>query len=245
MAVDVTGHAQSRTGAHQPGEQRVVGQRVLHRDRVAVGVEQPAAALDGGADVAQVLDGEPAAHVPAPGHAVVELEHHPARSVREAQGAGVPARPPGLHAWHSVGGEEGEHLVGGVRRAHGQPQLEGAGRRCAGPTPPGGAELGGRGGVDLADGVVELADAGEPGGERHVAEGHRRGLHEHPRGLRPAGPGQGERPGPELGDEQPVEVPRGVAHPVREPLDPVALDDPVGDQPHRAAGDVGGHVPVR
>ena len=113
------------------------------------------------------------------------------------------------------------------------------------PTPPGGAELGGRGGVDLADGLVELPDAGEAGGERHVAEGHGRGLHEHPRGLRPAGPGQGERPGPELGDEQPVEVPRGVADPVREPLDPVALDDPVGDQPHRPAGDVGCDVPVR
>ncbi len=242
-AVDVTGHAQPRAGPHQPGEQRVVAERVLDRQRVAVGVQEPAAALDGGGDVPQVLDAQSAAHVTAVGHRVVELEHDVAGAVRQPQRACVPARSPGLDPRDRVGREEGQHLRGGVRRADGEPQLEPAGSRRGGSRAAG-AQLARRRGVDLADGVVELPDAGEPGRERHVGERHRRGLHQHPGGLGALCPRQRQRARTELGDEEPVEVAGGVADPAREPLDALALDDPVGDQPHRPSGRVGGDVPV-
>ena len=64
------------------------------------------------------------------------------------------------------------------------------------------AQLGRGGGVDLADGVVELPDAGEPGGEGDVGEGQVGGLDQHPGGLGAPGPGQGERAGAELGGEE-------------------------------------------
>ena len=69
-------------------------------------------------------------------------------------------------------------------------------------------------------------------------------LDEHPRGLCATRPSEGQRPGPELGGEQPGEVPRRVADPSRQPLDALAVDDAVGDQPHRAAGRGRGDVPV-
>ena len=243
VAVDVAGHAEPGRRSHQPGEQRVLGQRVLHRDTGRSRRRAAAGSARRPADVAQVLDGEPAAHEAARGHA--SSRSSPTRPVpcgRRRVRAYQPGPPASTPA--TAHGEEGPAPCAGERRAHRQPQVEGAdaGRRTD-PRPA--AQLGGRGGVDLADGVVELADAGEAGGERHVAERHRRGLHEHPGRSAPGGPGQGQRPGPELGDEQAVEVPRGVAHPVGQPLDPVALDDAVGDQPHRPAGDVGRHVPVR
>ena len=40
------------------------------------------------------------------------------------------------------------------------------------------------------------------------------------------------------------EVARRVADPAGQPLDAVAVDDAVGDQPHRPAGHVGRDVPV-
>ena len=66
-------------------------------------------------------------------------------------------------------------------------------------------------GVDLADRVVELADAGEAGRERDLGELEVGGLDQHPRGLGPAGARQGERAGAELGGEQPAQVARRVA----------------------------------
>ena len=50
--------------------------------------------------------------------------------------------------------------------------------------------------------------------------------------------------GAELGDELAVQVALAVAEPPREPGDALAVDDAVGDQPHRAADDVGAHVPL-
>ena len=99
-------------------------------------------------------------------------------------------------------------------------------------------------GVDLADRVVELADAGEARRERDVGVGQVGRLDQHPCGLRPLRPGQRQRPGAELGGEQPGEVARGVADVRGQPVDALAVDDAVGDQPHRAAGGVGGDVPV-
>ena len=109
----------------------------------------------------------------------------------------------------------------------------------AGPQP------GRTGVVDLAQGVVELPDAGEAGREGHVGEGQVGGLDQHARGLRPAGPGEGERAGAVLLGDHAVELARRVAQGPGEPVDSLALDQPVGDQPHRAGGDVGGDVPLR
>ena len=104
----------------------------------------------------------------------------------------------------------------------------------------------GRGaGVDLPDRVVELPDAGEAGREGDVGERHRRRLDQHAGVVGAARAGQRQRAGAQLGDQQPLQVPRRVADPAGQPLDPLALHEPVTDQPHRAARDVGGDVPVR
>ena len=58
-------------------------------------------------------------------------------------------------------------------------------------------------------------------------------------GLGAAGPRQGQRTGAEFVAEDPVELARGVAQPGGEPLDAVAVDDAVVDEPHGPAGDVG------
>ena len=52
-------------------------------------------------------------------------------------------------------------------------------------------------------------------------------------------------PGPELAGEEAGEVARRVADPAGQALDALAVDDAVGDQPHRPAGRVGRDVPVR
>ena len=70
-------------------------------------------------------------------------------------------------------------------------------------------------------------------------------LDQHPRGLRPLGAGQRDRTGADLGDELAVQVPLAVAEPAGEPGDALAVDDAVGDQPHRATDEVGPLVPLR
>ena len=72
---------------------RVAREGVVDRDRVAVGVEQPADPLDGGADVAQVAEPERRGHQR--GAVAIEvvgqLEPDGARPVGQVEGAGVPA----------------------------------------------------------------------------------------------------------------------------------------------------------
>ncbi len=129
VAVDVAGHPQPGAAPHERREQRVVGELVVDRDRVAVRVEQPAAALDRGGQVAQVVELQAAAHVAAVGHAVGPRSSTtwppPCGSRRRA---GVPVRPPASTPATTCGGRKREQLARGVRRAHGQPQLEPA--RC-------------------------------------------------------------------------------------------------------------------
>ena len=73
-----------------------------------------------------------------------------------------------------------------------------------------------------------------------------RGLRQQPpRGLQPRRPGQGLRPGAQLGHEQPVQVPLGDREPRGQPADPVGVHVAVRDQAHRAGGQVGPDVPVR
>ncbi len=106
------------------------------------------------------------------------------------------------------------------------------------------AQLGGSRGVHLPDRVVELAHAPEPRGEGHVGGSELGRLEQHTSGLGALGAGECQRPRAELLGQEPGEMARGVADAGGEPLHAVAVDHPVGDQPHRTAGDVGGDVPV-
>src|SRR5215203_4576229 len=54
---------------------------------------------------------------------------------------------------------------------------------------------------------------------------------------------QGEWTGAELGGQHAGEVPRRVAEPCSEPGHALALDDAVGDEPHRAGGEVVAEIP--
>ena len=111
-----------------------------------------------------------------------------------------------------------------------------------GPPPP--AQLARRGGVDLAQRLVELAHAGEAGRERDIGQRQVGRLDEHAGRVGAPCPGQGQRCRSELLGEQPTEVARGVAHPPGQPVHALAVDQAVGDQPHRATGDIGGDVPL-
>ncbi len=242
-AVDLPGHAQATAGVDQRADHRIAREGVVDGDRVAVGVQQPPGPLDGGRRVAQVGELEAGRHERRGARlaGVADLEADGAGPVRQVEGAGVPAVAGHLDARHQVVGEEVEQRAAGERRADGEPHRHRAGG--AGAAAPA-AQVGGAERVHLAHGGVELAHAREPGGERDVGEAEVGGLDQHPRDLGASGTGQGQRTGAELGGEHPAEVARRVADPLREPVDAVAVDDAVGDQPHRAAGDVGGDVPV-
>ena len=204
VAVDVAGHPQARALAHQRGQQRVRAELVVDRDRVAVGVEQPAAALDGGGDVAQVLEGEGRQHE----RRLPRLVGSPSRAgpcrCRGAARACVRTSP--SPAFSTPGTARRARNASSSRPAYGvrtgsrssPVPVEG----CAPPATPRSSV--GESGVDLADRVVELPDAGEAGRERDVGERHVGGLDEHAGGLRAPGAGQGERSGAELGGEQPA-----------------------------------------
>ena len=202
------GRGVARTSGPITGSPREL---VVDRDRVAVGVDQPAGALDRGRGVAQVVQPElrrDEGGLPG-GRRVVELEPDRAGSVRQVEGAGVPARrrPPRRPAPRGRrGSRAARRPANGVRTASRIVTVPGGGRA----PPRAAAQLGRGGGVDLADRVVELADAGEPGREGDVGEAEVGGLDEHPRGLGAPGPGQRERAGAELGGEQPGRGGAGV-----------------------------------
>ena len=52
-------------------------------------------------------------------------------------------------------------------------------------------------------------------------------------------------PGADLGDQRAVHLALGVAEPARQAGHAVAVDDAVGDQPQRAAGEIAADVPLR
>ena len=106
-----------------------------------------------------------------------------------------------LDARHEVVGEEVQEPPAGEGRADGQPHGQRPptrGRRSRRGGAPAPAQLARRGVVDLADGLVELPHAGEPGGEGDVGERQVGGLDQHPGGLGATGAGQGERRGAQL-----------------------------------------------
>ena len=95
-----------------------------------------------------------------------------------------------------------------------------------------------------ADRVVELTHAGEPGRECNVGHRELGRLDQQPGRLGPLGARQGERPGPQLGHEDPLELAVAVVEPRRQPAHAVAVDDAVGDEPHGPRHHVGALVPL-
>ena len=243
VAVDVSGHPEPGTAPERVREHGVVTQRGVHGVGVAAGVEQAPAALGRRPDVAEVGQREPAEDGPGPA-GLGQVEPHHAVPVGQPQAAGVPPGPAASIARHEVEGEELRHPLG----VEGQPHRDADVDADRGPTvgrattlardarSAAPAQLGRRGGVHLLERVVELPDAGEPGGEGHVDRAPVGRLQQDPGVVGATGPRQRQRPGAELGDEQPVEVARAVAEARGQPLDALPVDDPVGDEAHGATG---------
>ena len=107
------------------------------------------------------------------------------------------------------------------------------------------AQLRGGARVDLADRVVELAHAREAGRVGDVDQAQRGGLDQDACGLRALRAGQRERAGAQLGGELAREVALAVGQPAREAVDAFAVDDPIGNQPHRARREIAAAIPLR
>jgi hypothetical protein len=229
VAIHVAGGAAPGTRPRQRAEERVGTQEVRYRDRVRVQVEQPPGPLHGDADVAQIAELEVAFDV---GRQRAQGEQ--ARSVREKDCP--PVRPVRdlLHAGDRAFAEEAEQPRPVERRAERQAQPDYAGRRGGAspavfprptgpdrppgqprPTPRPTSRHAPRGTLaqhrrrrveHLQDRRVELADAGESGGERYVPHRQRSCLDQHSGRLRPLRPCQRERPGTQFGDQQPPDL---------------------------------------
>ena len=138
-------------------------------------------------------------------------------AVRQPQGAPVGAVAPLLDAGHArsrPGGRTGCPAASGARNGSRSDSAPAAARGVAAAGPV--AQLAGGEGEHLAHGVVERPDAREPGRERDVAHRQRGGLDQQPGGLRALGPGQGQRPGAELGQQLALDLPDAVAEAARE-----------------------------
>ena len=159
-------------------------------------------------------------------------------------------------------GQEAEHPRQVDRRPERQPQPQHPGRAAAAAPPAvrAGAPRPVRrrvaaarsrsrvGGVSKTSSIVALncLMRGEPGRERDVAHRQLRRLDQDPRRPRPLRPGERERPRADLGGQQRGRTWRWrVAEPGRQAVDPGPVHDAVGDQPHRAPGDVRPDVPLR
>ena len=170
-------------------------------------------------------------------------------AVRQPQGPPVGAVPPFLHAGHRGRGQVAEQAVRAAAAA-GTAAAATAGWPQAAAAPPAPRLARRRSSVGdsantSAHRVVERPDAGEPGRERHVGHRQRGGLDQQPGGLRPLRPGQRQRPGAELGEQLPLDLPDAVAEPGGQPGHPAGVDHPVGDQPHGPGDQVGPLVPQR
>ena len=196
--IDGAGHAPAGRLGDQRRE-RGVGREVgVDGDRVGVEVEQPAAPVHGGGEVAQVGEREPAANVVDERH---ELDDPV--TVGEAQDAAVRAGLGDvlLDAGNRGRDEVREHAFDVERLTQRQPQIDAASAEpCTASSSVAaqraGPQLGRRGGKDLLHRRVELAHAREPCGprDRRDVEGGR--LDQDARGLRPLRAGERQRPAP-------------------------------------------------
>ena len=192
------------------------------------------AALDGGGEVAQVV--EPEAR-----RGRGRRRAAARRCRRRAAGAGCAGRrrrrPPRRRARRARAEERDQPVA---RRA-----APGTGSRSAtaplssaraAPAARARAARAARSGEDLAHRGVELAHAAKAGGERHLGDRQRRGLEQDPRGLGALRTRERQRPGAD--DRRPAGGARGARCSPRRaasPRDALAVDDAVGDQAHRAA----------
>ncbi len=101
------------------------------------------------------------------------------------------------------------------------------------------AELARRRAEEQPDRRVELPDAREARGQGELADAQVRRLEQHASRLGALRPGEGERTGADRVQQASMDVTLAVAEPRGEPADALAIDDAVGDQPHRATDEVG------
>ncbi len=228
---------------HHRGQLGVTGQRVDHRFGVGIEVQQPPAAGDRGGEVAEVVEHQQAADV-----IDGRCQGDDGAAAGKPQAAPVRAVADLLATGHGAGGQMAEDALVGERCAYRQPKGHrprriGSGFQGPGPDRRAFAQRRRCAFEHQAHGVVELADAGKPGGESDVAERQLRGLDQHPGGLGPLRAGQREWPGADLGLQQPLQLAGGVTEVGREAADAFAVHRAVGDQPHRPRNDVTAHVP--
>ena len=107
------------------------------------------------------------------------------------------------------------------------------------------AQLGRARGEHLPHGVVELSQAGEPRGERHVDHRDRRRLDQDSGILRPLRAGQCQRSCAELGQQESIEVTVAVPQAPGQRRNTLTIDHSVRDQSHGPCHDVGPTVPLR
>ena len=254
QAIDRTGRAAAGVRRDVRRQDRVGAQDLGHRERVGVQVQQPPDAGHGRRQVARVAERERHPHG---GPVVPDLRDGRPRG--EAQGPAVRGAVDLLHARDRARAQERQQRREVERVAAGQPQLDRHRARCRRPVRevgPGGsvsrgvsvaavAQLGRGDRVDLADRLVELAQAREAGRERDVRDGQVGGLQEracHARALRP---GQRERRRAQVVDEDPPQLPLPVAQAVRQAGHALAVHEALVDEAHRAAGHVAAQVPLR
>ena len=133
VAVDLAGHPEPGRAADQRPDHRVLGEVVVHRQRVAVGVERgggPARPRRGVAQVGELERRGDERGLTRAGR-VRQVESDGAGAVRQVEGAGVPAVAGGLDARDQVVGQEVEERPAGERGPDRQPHRHRAGRRAA------------------------------------------------------------------------------------------------------------------
>ena len=239
-AVGRARHAHAGGAADERREERVAGEQTIHGHRIGVEVEQRAATTHGDAEIAQVLEAQSGFDVVG-----ARRKRHDGVPVRQPQAAMQAAVAHFLEPGHGARGEEVEQPCFIERLAarepqHDEPRLGGRYTPRAGAPP----QLARRPGEDGPDRVVELPQAGEPGGEGDLPEGQVGRLDEDPCRLRALRARETERSRAELVAQQAPELARAVGEPPRQPVHAFAVDDAVGDQAHGAPRHVGALVPL-
>ncbi len=206
--------------------------------RVGVEVEQTTATLHRGGEIPKVFETKHGADVIG---LRGQLGH--ARAVGQAQRAAVGRALDLFDARHRTRGEELDDRVTIERSAARQPQHDHTGR-CEVAAASRLAHLAGCDREDLADRVVELADAREARRERDVREWQLGRLDQHAGALGALRTSERDRTRADLGGQLAVQVPLAVPEPLAELGDAPAVDDAVRDQAHRAPDQIGSHVPL-
>ena len=244
------GNAQPGHQGDERSQRRVAGECCVDRLGIGVEVEQPAQTPHGGRQVAPVGEAELHTHVrSATLHDKRAVDRGDAVAVGKRQRADESVAVGRLDPGDRAVGEERHHLLEVERLADSEVDDDGPRCRCGGAP-----RLTSRGIVSQLrrrcrehslHGVVELADAAEPGSEGDRRERHRRRLDEYPSGRRPLCSGDGQRPGAELIGDHPIEVTLAVVQSSGESGDAVPIDHAVADQAHRPGDDVATDVPFR